>query len=52
VRADQPSLGLPCFFILLLLAWPIFRAVRASSFETQRWNDSVVQSRLPPHKKF
>jgi hypothetical protein len=44
VKGDGPGPGCPCCLILLLFCWPIFVQIRSSSFETQRWNDSVRQS--------
>lgn len=35
--------GFLCF-LAMLLAGPIFLSMRASSFETERWNDSLFQS--------
>ena len=45
VKADDgPGVCFPFFLFLLLLTGPIYYQVRASSFETQRWADSVFQS--------
>ncbi len=44
VRADD-GVGLcPFLLIVVLLAWPLFLSISASSFETQKWNDAVFQS--------
>lgn len=45
VKADDgPGLCCPLFIFLMLLAAPLFYSVRANSFETQKWNDSVFQT--------
>lgn len=44
IKGDGPNPGCPCCLILLLFVWPVFLQIRKSSFETQRWNDSVRQS--------
>lgn len=35
--------GLICFLVLLI-AGPLFKSMRAAAFETERWNDSLFQS--------
>ncbi|MEW5741133.1 MAG: DUF4178 domain-containing protein [Myxococcota bacterium] len=41
---DGPGVCCPVMLFLLLLLGPLYYSLRASSFETQRWNDSVFQS--------
>ncbi|MBL9037894.1 MAG: DUF4178 domain-containing protein [Archangium sp.] len=41
---DGPGFCCPCFIFILLLLGPIFSSIRASGFETERWNESVFQS--------
>lgn len=40
---DGAGVCCPFFIFLFLLVVPLYYTVRASSFETQRWNDSVFQ---------
>ncbi len=40
---DGAGVCCPLFIFLVLLVVPLYYTVRASSFETQRWNDSVFQ---------
>jgi DNA-directed RNA polymerase subunit RPC12/RpoP len=40
---DGPGLFCPLFIVLLLLAAPIYYSVRTNMFETEKWNDAVIQ---------
>jgi LSD1 subclass zinc finger protein len=43
VKADPPGLCCPLMLVLLILCIPIYGSIRSSSFESTRWNDSVMQ---------
>ena len=40
---DGAGFACPLLIVLMLLLAPIYYTVRANSFETQKWNDAVIQ---------